>query len=164
MYRLIFLALLLTNPSSGSTCENYVMGGAINRGGFKRDVNPILDKYVKTFESRWGNKIKFRVMFNNLNNNIAGVCKRWYNGARLVEIDIIYFFNASESQKEQLVYHELGHCALFRDHDNSRVVFRDDPGVRFPYSVMNDVAFSISEIIAYDKYKKHYMVELFKND
>lgn len=50
-------------------------------------------------------------------NNIAGSCS--YGGSqrhRDVTIDRTFWNRASHSLREYIVFHELGHCYLFRDH------------------------------------------------
>ncbi len=53
------------------------------------------------------------------NYKIRGQCSNSDNSRR-VTIDKSYWNKASESEKEFLVFHELGHCYLGRVHDESK--------------------------------------------
>ena len=45
-----------------------------------------------------------------------GQCQQYSDGTKEVVIDENYWKNLSNSEKEFLVFHELGHCVLGRDH------------------------------------------------
>lgn len=54
---------------------------------------------------------------SNLNGSIVGQC-RISDGERSVTIDAVYWRSATLYEREMLVFHELGHCYLERDHDD----------------------------------------------
>lgn len=49
-----------------------------------------------------------------------GQCKSYSNGSKAVVIDQPFWNTASYIEREYVVFHELGHCLLNRDHDNSK--------------------------------------------
>ena len=49
-----------------------------------------------------------------------GQCKSYSNGSKQVVIDQPYWDRADEMEREYLVFHELGHCILDRDHLDSK--------------------------------------------
>jgi len=51
--------------------------------------------------------------------NVVGECHWNSHAPELVIIDIPFWNNASDLDREYVMFHELGHCVLFRDHDNS---------------------------------------------
>ncbi|MBT8228816.1 MAG: hypothetical protein KJO50_01055, partial [Bacteroidia bacterium] len=51
-------------------------------------------------------------------NGVAGTCQYGSHIAH-VTIDLSYWNNSSMLTREYVVFHELGHCALGRDHDES---------------------------------------------
>jgi len=53
-------------------------------------------------------------------NGTIGQCKSYADGAKEVVVDNGYWDNATELEKEYVVFHELGHCLLDRAHDDSR--------------------------------------------
>ena len=50
--------------------------------------------------------------------NWIGVCKRSFNSFE-IEIDKEWFLRHDEEDRRQLMYHELAHCFLFKDHSDS---------------------------------------------
>ncbi len=50
------------------------------------------------------------------NSNVQGQCFHNTSKPKKVVIDVDYWNNANESQKEFIIFHELGHCFLDRDH------------------------------------------------
>lgn len=51
-----------------------------------------------------------------VNPNIQGQCFRNEEKPKKVIIDVGYWDNANELEKQFIIYHELGHCFLGRDH------------------------------------------------
>ncbi len=51
--------------------------------------------------------------------HIAGTCQFRGSLPRLVTIDSDFWNRSGDLFKEFIVFHELGHCALLRDHDES---------------------------------------------
>ena len=49
-----------------------------------------------------------------------GQCKSYSNGSKEVVIDNFYWSQADDLEREYLVFHELGHCILGREHHDSR--------------------------------------------
>ncbi len=50
--------------------------------------------------------------------SFQGVCYIYANDAREIIIRRDWWNNASDSDRESLIFHELGHCRLDRDHDD----------------------------------------------
>lgn len=91
---------------------------------FERDVfsDKAFQPYKQKFELYSGVNTKgFPVYFANLNAGTAGICYRirFLNGLfewKYIEIDQEYWKSISEYQKINLMFHELGHCVLGRQH------------------------------------------------
>lgn len=49
-----------------------------------------------------------------------GQCKSYSNGSKAIVVDISYWERANDLEREYLVFHELGHCILNREHEDSR--------------------------------------------
>jgi len=49
-----------------------------------------------------------------------GQCKSYSNGSKQVVIDEPYWDRVDDLEREYLVFHELGHCLLGRDHDDTK--------------------------------------------
>lgn len=63
-----------------------------------------IDAYIQSIEER----------------GTLGQCKSYSNGSKQVVIDQQFWNRASTLEREYIVFHELGHCILDRDHDDSR--------------------------------------------
>lgn len=59
---------------------------------------------------------------NIQSNGTVGQCKIYSDGMQEVVIDERYWSRIGYAEKEFLVFHELGHCILGRDHDDSEIV------------------------------------------
>ena len=48
--------------------------------------------------------------------NVIGQCVHTEKEPNTIIVDVVYWNSAEELEKEFLIFHELGHCALNRDH------------------------------------------------
>lgn len=90
-------------------------------------------------------------------SNSIGLCYRYWYGStvwREIIIDRSYWEQASKLQRENLIKHEFGHCALNRDHDDHR-----HDGVAT--SIMNTYILNEED---FDQYFQAYNHELFTGD
>lgn len=62
---------------------------------------------------------QFLLTFKQLKNDEIGLCYTYPYNKREIFIDEFYWDNASETERRQLVYHELTHCILNKDHVKS---------------------------------------------
>lgn len=83
-------------------------------------------------------------------HDIIGLCSE-SRGTPVVTIDREYFDAATVMEREELMYHEFGHCLLDLDHDNSTVDGR-------PKSIMHWLKLPAH---IYTKYHDYYIDELF---
>lgn len=82
------------------------------------------------------------------NENAIAVCQ----GGSSILVDKDYWDSTSDTKKEMLIYHELGHCVLKRDH-------RDDfDGYQY-VSLMN---IGLVDETNYRNHRETYLDELFK--
>jgi beta-lactamase regulating signal transducer with metallopeptidase domain len=49
-----------------------------------------------------------------------GQCKSYSNGSKAIVIDQLYWNRVNDREREYLVFHELGHCVLGREHKDTR--------------------------------------------
>ncbi len=159
MLRTYFLMLLLT-LTAGCGRDYYTYDGfdVTGEAGQTRIVDVELEAYVQKFESEWGQRISFRVKVSDIPEGKVGMCTTWTNGDKLAEVDRVYVDLSTPNQVEQVVMHELGHCALGRGHDNGTWTFS---GLILPDSVMRSYAFTVSESNYYGSEHSRYMDELF---
>jgi hypothetical protein len=149
---LIFLAVSVSG--CGIICSQEGTGDVPE---MVRHVDPVLESYVGRFESEF-KPINYGVKVTVI-GNAAGICYKWSTGERKVDIDTKSFNDMNEDQREELIYHELAHCSLGRNHKDSTTLFADVPGV-WPASVMRTYAFSISEASTYMYKRDYYINEL----
>ncbi len=82
---------------------------------------------------------------NIAESGVVGQCAYNTNSPRRVTIDVSYWRTASDLEKELIVFHELGHCYLERDHLDARVgngacqsiMYSGLGGCRFRYNSIN---------------------------
>lgn len=146
MWRRIILIVLL--PISG--CSYFDQ--------YEYDIDPEIQKYVNSFileaelrGSHFSDR-NIRVQFASRKNGAQGHASRF---RRLVTIDK----NSSgwRNNPEALVFHELAHLFLRRDHDNSMYG-------RFPKSIMNAGLDPVWELQTTEKRRSYYIDELFNPD
>lgn len=93
---------------------------------------------------------------NSHSERAVGICYSYTNGDRRIEIDPTYWANSSDNGKEQLIFHELGHCVFNLDHNDNRLDIKDYGTI--PASIMNSYAFG--EQWYYETFKEYYRKEL----
>lgn len=57
---------------------------------------------------------------NIVTTGTIGQCESYSDGSKAIVLDERYWIQASDLEREYVVFHELGHCVLGRSHDNSR--------------------------------------------
>lgn len=94
------------------------------------------------------------VEFKAITPKWMGVC--YYGQTPRIVLNTYYWQWLNDLDREQLVFHELGHCVLNRDHNDQWITAPD--GNYIQASVMNAYDF---EWWKYDLYHDFYMRELF---
>lgn len=152
MKRLLPLLLL---ASCGRSTEDFLN---VNNSPIKRSKSDsTFNSFVEAFSKEFNVGVKVPVIFKNIDVRYAGVCLKYSNGYREIQINPTHWKNYSIEQREQLIYHELGHCVLNRGH-NDRLM---ETNTNCPDSIMRSYMFSINEINnCYLPEYNHYMEEL----
>ncbi len=95
------------------------------------------------------------VRFEDLGSGKAGACAKGDDVTPTITLSSYYWPMFDEGMREELVYHELGHCILNRPHltattiDNGEVIYK---------SIMNNNLFAG---ITYEIHRSYYVHELF---
>ena len=84
-------------------------------------TDPQFDAYIQEFEFYYGQSVStIPIGFDDLDPNIAGICYRSIVGGRTlnayIAIDRDYWYKITEYQRINLIFHELGHCAMNKNH------------------------------------------------
>jgi hypothetical protein len=152
MKRLIPLLLLV---SCGKSMQDFLN---INGSPIKKSrTDPTFNSFVESFSREFNVGVKIPIIFKNIETKYAGVCLKYSSGYREIQINPTHWKNYSLEQREQLIYHELGHCVFNRGH-NDRVM---EANTNCPDSIMRSYMFSLYEINnCYVPEYSHYMEEL----
>ena len=124
--------------------------------GSKLNIHPLAQAYVASFEARAQRPItSLEITFREFDpgQTTLGYCQK--GGKSPLIVINLNFWNKpwfSEADKEQLIFHELGHCILNREHLNDT-----DSGGN-PLSIMNYYHFSN---LQYENDYSSYIQELF---
>lgn len=113
-----------------------------------KDVDIILHKFTDLY----GKKVKLpTVVIDNLDSDtLAGYCVHFSNK---IILNSLLWSNYSYDMREQLLFHELGHCTLKRSHITSK-----DLSDGCPQTIMTPFLMSKR---CYKKHKQYYHKELF---
>lgn len=115
---------------------------------------------VQRFEAIWGKEVRTPIWFSSgIPVNILAICHTFVrnDGLELTEIVVQPDgFNPDSVEGEIILFHELGHCELKRDHDKSLAKPSDNRFVAF--SIMYPTIINAED---YSLFYEHYMLELF---
>ena len=152
MKRLIPLLLLV---SCGQSVQDFLN---INGSPIKKSkTNPIFSEFVESFSKEFNVRVKVPIILKKIEPRYAGVCIKYSNGYKEIQINSIHWNNYSLEQREQLIYHELGHCVFNRGHNDKWM----KTNANCPDSIMRSYMFDTNEINnCYVPEYKHYMEEL----
>lgn len=101
-------------------------------------IEPEFEYFVDLFELEQNVDVNIEIKFAKLELPAVGMCYyyQYENGTREfvnIEIDPDYWQLTSETKKEVLLFHELGHCVLGRDHDEQRIYYTVPKSIMYPY-------------------------------
>lgn len=108
----------------------------------ENDLVPYLERFL-TDAAKYNQSYPTNTLmlqFGELKYPVVGNCASYTNGERIVTIDKNYWALAGDGLREELVYHELGHCLLGRGH------------VENVLSIMNSVLNTESEYLSEHQY------------
>lgn len=122
-------------------------------------IDPTFTSYVQDFEMKIGVEVNgVSIRFKPQTYPVLGVCKSGGEIAE-VEIDPTQWEKMNDIGREQLIYHELGHCALGRPHDGRKTKLNNvtvEGNIMYPYFFGEDWN--------YIRYREQYKVALKNND
>lgn len=128
------------------------------------NVEPDFVSYIEEFESFSNVRYIGGANFASTNSlsyytkDAVAICFVYRNGDKEIKVDRGYWVFSDEDTREQLIFHELGHCALGRQHKNTNmIVSKDNEDFIMPQSIMFPVSFG-GEL--YHLLKDYYINEL----
>lgn len=123
-------------------------------------IDAELEPYVQRFRATYNIDVTFSVNFGTMDIPAhVGLCTTWSNGAHAVTIEKKFFESANDTQREVLLFHELGHCRLGKNHNDGTIAFTGTSGV-WPVSIMNEYAFDQQQAQVYLAHKDYYIQQL----
>ena len=132
--------------------------GCLQQAEFHKDVpkfkiDPELQPYVDYFENDMNMEVKINMSFYNQTDTVVAICYFYDKNPELnyIEVDPIQWNHLDENGKEEVIFHELGHCLMGKEHDS---MFLEKYNV--PKSIMYPYVFST----AYGAHKPYYVEEL----
>lgn len=118
------------------------------------DQRRFTEPYATAFESHLERPIFTRIYFAFLKGKAVGLCESRSGEIPIVYLDLYFWSMATPFEKEELLYHELGHCELGRRHNAYK-----DRQTGCPLSIMYPTVFGLE--YCYLKNRKSYIMELF---
>lgn len=118
-----------------------------------RKYAELFEKYSRIIEPDNPTEItSLTIRFADLASPRIGLCSLWVGLPPVIEIDRTYWAKASDTEKEVIMLHELGHCVLRRDHIDTLNANGEPISIMYP----NSSVFRI-----YLESKRYYLFELF---
>ncbi|WP_127717100.1 hypothetical protein [Halobacteriovorax sp. HLS] len=159
---LLMTFLLLTFTGCGVASQKHIqhISGTRQFASSDSTFKPYTDSFTSNAR-KYLNQPSFNIgdipvnFGDTSNENFDGVCNSYSDGTKEVIIKKSWWDKASSYQREVMIYHELGHCSLNREHD-SEILSKDSYSVKG--SIMNPV---IPGSAHYVQYKTSYLTELF---
>lgn len=103
-----------------ASCTSCAGFSSIDIGSVDAEFQSHVDKYNKFKEDAGKGKTRsdVTILFHSLPSPTIGVCYWMANGDREVYIDPRFWYGpyTTDLDRELLIFHELGHCDLDRDH------------------------------------------------
>jgi hypothetical protein len=94
-----------------------------------------------------------RASLDYLGSGVIGLCETGYGG-RKVTLDPDFWDVVSETQKELLMHHELGHCILYRPHRSTFLSSGKEASIMYPIimsssTYLNNSSYYLSELFTW---------------
>ena len=128
--------------------------------------NPVFNEYIDKFEVHGRIYLKdanFKVGNIPINfldpeeSSVQGICTQYSDGSKEIIIRKEWWEQVSKKYHESLIFHELGHCRLGRDHLDEE--YEDSDKTAYKLSLMNGVLVVPGE---FEKFESAYLRELFE--
>lgn len=124
IHRFLILGILVSSLLVACSKEDLPVATPITE-------NAALSHYLERFENEAAKRgLDFDLAARGLTysieeieeRNVAGYCAYQNHVATDIVIDATFFDESNDNWKEMVIFHELGHCVLYRDHNESKLV------------------------------------------
>jgi len=114
-------------------------GSAESKSYVDSAIMPYYKVYIKEKQERLGKEAKYiPVAFKSLKSPTIGVCYNYSSGKRQIYLDPSFWFSGTDSDRESLLFHELGHCDLNLGHENPSSIMEPNILSSFFYNEHRD--------------------------
>ena len=120
-------------------------------------VEPSIQPYLDRFELLYKADVSIRIEFGDLKSPTAAVCNTWSDGYRDIDVNEEMWRKEGDLGREQVIFHELGHCILSRGHNDTLTTVGAYKNAA--KSIMNSYTFGDSFV--YKDNNSYYYTELF---
>lgn len=123
-----------------------------------KSIEAIFLKYYKSFNKDCGVRARIPIGLSEEKADYAAVCYIWTNDKnevtfKEIRVNKFYWSSYDEETKQWLVYHELGHCALNKEHNSDMITPYIPKSIMHPtlpinakYLLQNDREYYIKEL------------------
>lgn len=84
--------------------------------GYPLDTGIYMYRFFSFYRVQPDVKVEMIDVIDFKDSGVVGIC---YEGQALVKLKISYWNKATDYEKEQLLFHELGHCLFAMEHDDT---------------------------------------------
>jgi len=121
------------------------------------EYDPAFVEHVKSFQKETGIIVELPIVFDSdVDDKYVAVCRKYFYTHTIIKVNPRHWEQLSFYGKEETIYHELGHCVLNRDHDET---LTNQSGIGYiPNSIMYPYIFG--DDFYYALYRDHYIQEL----
>lgn len=125
-------------------------------GSDQSSVEDTIAPYFQRFEDRIGVSTEgISGATSYLSGQLIGQCTITETGARIVEVDANYWSKATDSQKEETIFHELGHCAMGLGHNAEKNSDGCPVSIMYPYALGNSPCYLSDKPWYYQELESH---------
>lgn len=120
------------------------------------NVDPDLQPYFERFTLTIGVPTDgISASFGNLTAPMVGECILGSDGSRAIEIDSAHWAQASDDDREQVLFHELGHCAMHLGHVTATSLDGCPVSIMYPYEFGNTPCYANNKAYYYQELESH---------
>lgn len=114
--------------------------------------------YLESFSNIYDKDVSnITIYFDNLPNKTVGIC---YYKDKEIRIDKTFWDQSTTYGREELIFHELGHCVLRLDHNDDMIEDPSNSYMAMPVSIMYSKVFGNTK--SYINNRDYYLQELVK--
>jgi len=131
-----------------------------NKWTTSNEIEPEFLSYVEEFKLKTGLQHSVKMSFGDIEKeDVIAYCYNYSNLKKnYIVVDRTNYNELSDLEKEETIFHELGHCILFRNHDETILKATE---TRLKYNLYKSIMYPyVFGGVKYQKHKTYYQTEL----